>query len=295
MRIPFLVIVLAVVAGLATATDAPESVARQLFAHYETASPAPAPLSRPDLQQAAQVQNAYLALLTETYGARIGYKAGLTGSAAQQRFGVDHPLLGLLFAGGYQDAPGQLNIDAGARLLVETDLVVRVADAAINTARDWPGLLAGLDVMYPFIELPDLLYATATTIDAPLLLAANVGARAGVLGAPIPFSPDEDWHRRLAEFQVQMHYADGSVATAQGQQLLGHPLAVVEWIRDAVLARGESLQPGDLLSLGSLTPPRPVQPGRVLARYEGLDPRGPVSLTLDLLPAAARPPARQAH
>lgn len=288
-------VVLSVAAGSATATEPPESMARQLFSHYETASRVPAPAWRLGLIEAAAVQTAYLELLTEAYGTRMGYKAGLTGTAAQRRFGVDHPLLGMLFAGGYQDAPGQLGVDVGARLLVEADLVVRVADAAINSARDWSGLLANLDVVYPFVEVPDLLYATDVSIDAPLLLAANVGARAGVLGAPIPLSADEDWHRRLAQFQVRMVYADGGTAHAQGQDLLGHPLAVVEWIRDAVLARGEQLQPGDLLSLGSLTPPRPVQPGRVAARYEGLDPAGPVTITLDVVPAAPQLPLPLFH
>lgn len=265
------------------------SIARQLHEYYLDARPAPDLLPEHSLVAAKQVQAAYVEILTKQAGPRIGYKAGLTGQAAQRRFGVDHPLLGVLLERMLLPAPAQLAVSDGARLLVEADLVVRVADDAINDAKDWAGLLKHLDAVFPFIEIPDLLYSDAVQIDAPLLQAANVGARYGVLGPAITLQAGEDWHRRLSEFQVELRYPDASQAQAEGRALLGHPLAAVEWLRDAVHARGERLVAGDLLSLGSLTPLRPVQAGRLQARYSGLDPQGPVDLVIDF----HSPPAAQ--
>jgi len=59
--------------------------------------------------------------------------------------------------------------------------------------------------------------------------------------------------------------AEGNTAA-----LLGHPLKAVIWIRDQVLAGGGRLKKGDLLSLGSVTPPvfRKTS-GSVRLRYSG--------------------------
>ena len=93
------------------------------------------------------------------------------------------------------------------------------------------------------------------------------------MGAPITIEPTTDWRQRLAAFSVEFRDADGNLlASGTGTDLLGHPLNVARWIRDRVKDRGGRLRVGDLLSLGSLTAPMPVQAGqRFSARYRGLD------------------------
>ena len=46
-------------------------------------------------------------------------------------------------------------------------------------------MLAHVSRIYPFIELPDTLVQDPSKINAPTLVLINVGARLGVLGAPI--------------------------------------------------------------------------------------------------------------
>lgn len=277
----------------ATAQDLAPATAGRLVEHFEARSFAPDVLSGANLATAEQVQDVYVIQLMPSTGGVVGYKAGLTSTTAQQYFGVDHPLLGFLLRDMLLPSPARLSIQSGARLLVEADLLLRVADISINHARNWAELLRAVDVVIPFVEVPDLLYAPEVQITAPLLQAANVGARWGVLGTPIPLRAGEDWRRRLAEFQVSLQLSQGEAIMGQGRDLLGHPLAIVEWLRDAVQARGRHLSPGDLLSLGSLTPLRPAQLGSLRAVYTGLDPAGPVSVDLEFISGAEMPVSTQ--
>lgn len=266
---------------VAQASESP--LALRLAGYFRTHSPAPDLLNGVDLVAAERIQDEYVARLQQDMGSVVGYKAGLTAPAAQRRFAVDHPLLGILLRDMLQASPARLSLRSGARLLVEADLLLRVSDSSINHARDWSELLRAVDAVIPFVEVPDLLYAPDVRITAPLLQAANVGARWGVAGTPIPLRAGQDWYRRLAEFQASLQTPQGEFAQGQGRDLLGHPLAVVEWLRDAVQARGRHLNPGDLLSLGSLTPLRPAQVGHLRAVYTGLDPSGPVVVDLEFV------------
>ena len=198
-----------------TAQDLAPATAMRLAEQFEARAFAPDVLSGADLAMAEQVQDAYVLELMQTKGVVVGYKAGLTSTVAQQHFGVDHPLLGFLLRDMLLPSPARLSMLSGARLLVEADLLLRVADVSINQARNWPELLRAVDVVIPFVEVPDLLYAPHVQITAPLLQAANVGARWGVLGTPIPLRAGEDWHRRLAEFQVSLQLPHGEIITGQ--------------------------------------------------------------------------------
>ena len=75
---------------------------------------------------------------------------------------------------------------------------------------------------------------------------------------------------------------DGKVlATGKGKNLLGDPLNVVRWIRDTLKKQGKPLKKGDLLSLGTITKLMPAKPGKMIrARYIGLDPKGPVEISV---------------
>jgi 2-keto-4-pentenoate hydratase len=227
-----------------------------------------------DLSEAVAFQEAFVAALAPDGGARAGYKAALTNPAAQQRFGVNHPLLGVLLANMLLPDGAEWSMAAAAVPLAEADLLVRVHDARINEAQTDRELVGALDAAIPFIELADGLFPAGVQPDAPALTALNAGARAGVLGGVIPLPDDADASlARLGALRVVLRDESGQLwGEGHAQALLGHPVEAVRWIRDEVRARGHVLKPGDLLSLGSLTPPRPIRsPTRLTAVYEGLD------------------------
>ncbi|NEP43107.1 MAG: hypothetical protein F6K35_29340 [Okeania sp. SIO2H7] len=160
----------------------------------------------------------------------------------------------------------------GSRPFSEGDLMVRVGSEEINNAKTPQEALASLDAVIPFIELPDLAYGQDVKLNAPAILAINVGARYGVVGEPILLSPTEEWEGRLKNLTLEILDGDGKVlATGKGSNLLGNPLNVVLWIKDSLLAEGKQLKKGDLLSLGTITPMMPVQPNTsIRGRYTGL-------------------------
>lgn len=201
----------------------------------------------------------------------IGYKAGLTSKAAQQRFGADGPVLGLLFDGMIADDGATIEFDPAQRPVWEADLLLVVGDAAINSATTREQALAALRGYQPFIEVPSLGPDTGRPPDVESLKSINVGAWRGAAGAERSLPADA--LTSLAAMRVVALAADGSVlAEGKGSDVLGHPLDVVLWVRDQVKAEGGELKPGDVISVGSFTPLTPPVSGQaVRVRYEGLD------------------------
>lgn len=219
-------------------------------------------------------QYALIERLTAHLGRPVGYKAALTNPQARQMFGVTNPVLGILLDKMLLDDAAELPLSHAARPAIEADLLVRVSDPNINEARTDLELLAGLDAIIPFLELPDLALPPGGSGRVEVLTALNTGARAGIKGRALPVRADPDTLDRLARFTVRLVDEQGNLlGQGQGTDLMGHPIQVVRWIRDTLLARGEPLRAGDLLSLGTLTPIVPLRVGgRITAYYEGLSP-----------------------
>jgi 2-keto-4-pentenoate hydratase len=234
------------------------------------------------MAQAMKVQEKFVASLAGEFGEPVGYKAGLTNPAAQKAFGVSAPARGTLLKKMLLTSGATVPADFGARPLSEGDLIVRVGSDAINGAKTPEEALKNLDAAIPFIELPDLVYDKNVKMNGPAIVAINVGARYGVMGIPIPLAATPEWANRLKNFTLQIFdEKDVMAAEGKGSALLGDPLAVVLWIRDSLAAEGKKLKKGDLLSLGTITRMMPTKPGStVKARYTGLDPKGPVEITV---------------
>ena len=238
----------------------------------------------PDLTvtEAEQIRDRFIERLTPILGQSIGYKAGLTNKTAQERFNVSHPLRGILLEQMLLPSGSIVPANFGARPLFEGDLIVRVASEAINDATTRQEVLAALDAVIPFIELPDLVYDSGVKLDAADLIAINVGARLGIVGEPIPLAATPEWQERLGKIQIVILDETGKeLATGTSNALLEHPLDVVLWLRDDLQSVGKRLKPGDLLSLGTITPLMPVESGKTIrAQYFGLTEQEAVELSV---------------
>jgi 2-keto-4-pentenoate hydratase len=100
----------------------------------------------------------------------------------------------------------------------------------------------------------------------------NVGARLGVLGAPVPVRNDAAFADALRTMTVRGVDGTGKEhGAAPGSAILDHPLNAVIWLAADLKRAGITLKPGDLLSLGSFSPALPVTAGSTLrVTYEGL-------------------------
>ena len=254
----------------------------KLADHYLKKQPAPALDPAPTLEQAMKIQAEYIAAIMPAYGRVVGYKAGLTNPSVQKVFGVNAPVRGTLLEKMLLKSGTAIEANFGARPLYEGDLILRVGSEALNTAKTPMEALAGIDAAVPFIELPDLVYAKDVKINGALLAAVNVAARYGVVGDAIPVQATPEWMERLKSFTCRIYDEKGTMLIeAPGSSLLEHPMNVVLWIRDSLKADGIALKKGDLLSLGTITKLTPTAPNTtVKARYVGLDPKGPIEISV---------------
>lgn len=224
------------------------------------------------------------ALLELRQGPVIGYKAGLTNPAVQKRFNYDKPVWGKLFEGSLLEDGAEVDATFGARPLYEADLLVRVKSEAINQAKTPEEVLDAIDQIIPFIELPDLVVQAPPRLNGPAISAINVGARLGVMGKPVavPVYRGERFAMLNALRDMTVVLADGNGAElgkGRGSDILEHPLNAVVWLAQALAREGITLQPGELISLGSFSPLLPPKAGlKVTATYQGLPGAAPVSL-----------------
>jgi 2-keto-4-pentenoate hydratase len=227
-----------------------------------------------NMDEAVCLRDELVKVLQRRLGRVIGYKAGLTSKAVQQRFGYDQPVRGVLLAGMlWPETRDPLPAAFGARPVVEADLLVEVGDESINEARTHLDVLKALAAVIPFIELPDLTLAEGEPVTGPIITAINVGARQGVFGLhPVPVVASRAFADMLAGMRVVVTDADGkTLSDSPGTAILGHPLNAVLWLIDDLRRSGIRLKAGDLLSLGTFSPPLPAHAATsVTVRYIGL-------------------------
>lgn len=218
---------------------------------------------------AIEIQKQVVQQLKNDLGPVIGYKAGLTNPAAQKRFNSNQPVLGTLLENMILPNGTRVSVSNGVHLLLEADLLVRVKDFKINHVETLEQAYQSIDLVTPFLEIPDLIIEKGQAITGPILTAINSGAKLGVRGKSV--TADRVTIQQLAEFSVSLNNANGSALQSTGHVLMQHPLNVVLWIVEESRRRGIKLKPGDWLSLGSLTPPFKAQAGKAYqATYTGL-------------------------
>jgi 2-keto-4-pentenoate hydratase len=211
--------------------------------------------------------------LQPALGKVVGYKAGLTNKAVQQRFGHGAPVRGVLLEKMLQPQTREaLPATYGARPIIEADLLVEVKDETINAARTHLEALSALSRIFPFIELADLGIAEGEPVTAAKIVAINVGARGGVSGEPLAVEATQAFADALRDMRVIMSDETGKeLANSPGAAILEHPLNAVLWLVQVLQRNGIRLKAGDVLSLGSFSPLLVPQPGAgYTVRYRGL-------------------------
>ncbi len=238
-----------------------------------------------DAADAACARNKLVADLEKTLGPIVGYKAGLTNKAVQERFGATAPVLGVLLQDMILGAGAQISPNFGIKPVYEADMVLVVADEGINAAGTPEEAIQHIAGVQPFIELADLMLADPKQITASVLAASNVGARLGVLGEIAPIDTSPAGVAALANAEVVLTDGDGNVLSqSPGSAVLGNPLNAVIWVAQELAAEGKALKAGDLVSVGSFSPLTPPKPGQIITvTYKGLqgEPSASVEFNLD--------------
>ena len=267
----------ALLVGLALAPAAeaacPDDAAIAHFARQVLQRQSPEPFAALSPADGRCVQDKLIALFAQPLGDVVGFKLGLTNPAIQQRFGIDHPIRGSVFHATLRASSGaEIEARFAAVPVLEADMLVRIGMGGVETALNHhAALIRHIDQVIPFIELPDLVYAPDYRPSLGDLLAVNVGARLGVVGRPIAVTPSAEFAAALGRMSISLHQDGREVSRAPSAAILGHPLNALAWIAQDLARAGRPLREGDIISLGSFSPPQPVVAGQVwTARYEGL-------------------------
>ena len=198
-------------------------------------------------------------------GPVVGYKTG--GHDPGPGFPI-FPLEGIrgaILQGMLRASGDHVSLDETRRGFLEADFAVRVGSESINTAQTDLELLAALDAVIPFAEIPDPYYEEGTrSINGTI--AANMGSRYSFTGEPVPIDATRDWLDRLDRFTYAVHDEHGTEIDRGSIDGWYRPLEVVRWLRDHLVEGGKRLEPGDLLSLGNIGIIRQLHPA---------SPRGP--------------------
>lgn len=232
------------------------------------------------VEDAACAYDAFRAGIEAEMGPPVGWKVGFTSKPAQEKFGVTAPVAGALFAPMILDDGAQVSLGGSRSPFYEADLVVTVADAAINDATTREDVAAALSDVRPFIELPDMALAEGVKPSGPIMAAYGVIPWRGVIGQGVAIADLPDPVGDLAALAVDLKVDGEGVAQGTGDMLLGHPLDVVLWL---IGHGGARLEPGQMISLGSLSPLVEARPGQVLSAEYQIGGR-PMSVAAKLVP-----------
>jgi 2-keto-4-pentenoate hydratase len=162
---------------------------------------------------------------------QLGWKAAFGAPAAQERLGLEAPLVAPLPSSGLLDTGALVPLAGWTQPLIEFEVAI------------WIGRGLG-----PAIELVDLEFPPE---DVERILASGVYHRHVILGPPRT--------RTLAGAAARItRDGEETAATDDLTALTGEH----EWVLDAVRARaGRELLDGEVVIAGSVVPPQPVAPG----------------------------------
>lgn len=240
-----------------------DALGRRLFEAYEAAAPTE-PLSAShelSLADAYAVQAAALDRRREVGAEPVGYKLGFTNGTIQAQYGVDEPAHGRLLSDALLSGPA-VATDELIEPRVEPELAF-VLDEPLAGETVVHEVLAATRAVVPVIEVVDSRMdgdITATDAVADNALAARL--RPGETAADPQAT---DWGFEAVRLRV-----DGErVATGTGADVLGQPARAVAWLAERLGDAGRRIEPGDLVSTGSLTRAVPVEAGSVVTAEFG--------------------------
>ncbi len=185
-----------------------------------------------------------------------GYKAGLTAPAGRAQFGIDHPLVGALYASGRLES-GAAFAGAGVSLECEVGVIVDADGAAVSAG--------------PVIEVPRIAFSRREDATGVNLCACNIAADRYIVGPQSPVRED------YGTLEVTLTRDGESVLAARLDEALGGPLPALDWMVGTLRELGRPLGDGMLMITGALGGIHPGLPGAYVADY---GPLGRVTFTV---------------
>jgi 2-keto-4-pentenoate hydratase len=243
------------------------------------------------LAEAYRWQDEIVKFMEPALGGVVGYKTG--GHNAGPSFPTFPPegirayiLEGMLRADGTA-----IRVEDSKVGFLEADFAFRVGDSSINQAGTDMEILAGLDAIIPFAEVPDPYYELDTrSVNGTIV--SNMGSRMSFTGEPVLIKATTEWMERINNFSFAVLDEYDTVIQKGEISVWYKPLTVVRWIRDQLKESGKELMPGQILSLGNIGIIRQIHEGsprgpayesnQFRLEYYGLSDDGPATVTINI-------------
>ncbi len=198
---------------------------------------------------------------------RLGWKIGFTNRTIWDEYGVHAPIWGPLYSTTVGVAappvPVRCPLDALVEPRIEPEIVFRMA-ATPDAAMDEAALIACIDGVAHGFEIvqslfPGWRFRAADTVAG---LALHGRLFIGPFAAITDAAARSRWLAALTTFEIVLSRDGVPVDRGQGANVLDGPLsALLHFVRGLAEVSGERLNPGDIVTTGTVTRAFPVGPG----------------------------------
>ena len=212
------------------------------------------------LTEAYRWQDEFVEFLRPTLGGVAGYKTGGHDSGPGFPMFPADGIRGTLLYRMLSPSGTAVRPEQSVKGFLEADFAFRVGDSAINVAQTDLEILAGLDAIIPFAEIPDPHYDPGTrSINGTVV--ANMSTRFAFVGEPVHIEATPEWIDRINTFTFAVVDEHGNEIGSGSMEGHYEPLKVVRWLRDHLRDSGKSLRRGHILSLGNIGIIRQIHAG----------------------------------
>lgn len=196
-----------------------------------------------------------------------GFKLGLTTASAREAFEVDAPVTGVLWTGAVlsprEDGRYTLSLADAALPMIELELGFELAEEIDAPLTDPAELRQRVAGVRPVLELPDLDFEPVGAPTGLDLIAHNVATWRYVSGPLLPESELPD----LNTLRVSLYHEGEPVLRERAGVVMDDQWQALLWLVNALLERGWTLQPGQLLITGAIGPMLPLRRGEYRADF----------------------------
>ena len=243
------------------------------------------------LAEAYRWQDEFVEILRPEMGEVVGYKTGGHDPGPPNPNFPPGGIRAHLLSGMFREDGSSIRLEDSAAGFLEADFAFRVGDGSINDAETDLEILAGLDAVIPFAEIPDPHYDPETA-SIERMIVSNMISRWAFAGDPVPIEATEEWLTRLRSFEFAVLDEEETVIQRGSMSEWYDPIAAVRWLRDQLRESDKELSPGHLLSLGNIGIIRQIHAGsprgpaygsnRFRLEYYGLREEGPATVTIHI-------------
>ncbi|MHB2264188.1 2-keto-4-pentenoate hydratase [Aliihoeflea sp. PC F10.4] len=203
----------------------------------------------------------------------VGWKIGFTNRNIWDEYGVHAPIWGAMYDTTVREVHGPTECVLSGLIepRIEPEIVLRLARRP-EPGMDEKALMACVDAVGHGFEIVQSIYPQWRFRAADTVAAFALHGRY-VHGPLVAVDDAGEWLRRLGDFRVTLLRDGEEIDEGEARDVLGGPLSALRHMIDGMAATplSRGVEPGDLVTTGTVTRAFPVGPGeRWSTRLSGL-------------------------